>query len=174
MKDGRDKRLVLACRQGDRAAYAQLVERHYRRVFGLCLGITGSVHDAEDIAQEAMVKGYKKIRELRDADQFDSWIIRIAKNLCIDLFRKNERHREAVTERAEQMRRSPGRQLDIKSAIGKLSMETRQPLVMYYFQDRDTQSIASELGISNTGVWRLIRRARMELHELLSGQGESQ
>jgi RNA polymerase sigma-70 factor (ECF subfamily) len=55
-----DENVVRACRQGDSDAYAVLVNRHYRHVFALCLGVLGNIHDAEDIAQDAMLKGLEK------------------------------------------------------------------------------------------------------------------
>ena len=58
MNDRCDMDLVVASRQGDKGAYAVLLERHYRHVFAVCLGILGNLHDAEDIAQDAMLKGF--------------------------------------------------------------------------------------------------------------------
>jgi len=68
-----DENLVAAAAAGDRDARAVLVRRHYERVFIVCLGMLGSVHDAEDIAQEAMLKGFTDIRKLRDPGR-SGWI----------------------------------------------------------------------------------------------------
>ena len=84
MSDFSDDILVAASRRGDKSAYALLVKRHYRHVFAVCLGVLGNVDDAEDISQDAMLKGFLKIRKLCSDEQFDQWILRIAKNLCID------------------------------------------------------------------------------------------
>ena len=59
-----DKELVAACQDGHKAAYEVLVERHYGRVFGLCLGLLSHGHAAEDVAQEAFLKGLEQIAEL--------------------------------------------------------------------------------------------------------------
>ena len=72
-----DESVVRACRQGDNAAYAVLIKRHYRHVFALCLGMLGNVHDAEDVAQEAMLRGFLKIKKLNKAEQFETWILRV-------------------------------------------------------------------------------------------------
>jgi RNA polymerase sigma factor (sigma-70 family) len=85
--------VIRACQNGDKAAYAQVVEKYYRGVFALCLGMLGNVHDAEDATQEAMLKGFLRIRKLKKYDQFERWILQIAKNLCIDFLRRQKRIR---------------------------------------------------------------------------------
>ncbi len=79
MDDRLDETLVCACKQGDTDAYAVLVKRYYRHVFAMCFGVLGNVHDAEDIAQDAMLKGLLKIKKLGRGEQFEAWILRIAK-----------------------------------------------------------------------------------------------
>ena len=91
MNESLDESVVRACRQGDKAAYAVLVKRHYRHVFALCLGVLGNVHDAEDVAQETMLKGFLKIKKLNKGEQFEAWILRIARNLCFDFLRGQKR-----------------------------------------------------------------------------------
>ena len=86
-----DDILVAATIRGDKNAYAVLVERYYRSIFALCLGMLANVHDAEDIAQDAMLQGFLKIRRLRDNKKFDKWILKIAGNLCIDFLRRKKR-----------------------------------------------------------------------------------
>ena len=85
MNESSDENVVRTCQQDDKAAYAVLVKRHYRHVFAMCLGVLGNVHDAEDVAQEAMLKGFLKIKKLDNTEQFEAWILRIARNLCFDL-----------------------------------------------------------------------------------------
>lgn len=69
-------------------AYAELVERHYSKVFQVCLGVLGNVHDAEDVAQDAVIAGFEKIGQLRDGGQFGPWIARIARNLSVNFVRR--------------------------------------------------------------------------------------
>jgi DNA-directed RNA polymerase specialized sigma24 family protein len=81
LNDFSDDILVAAGQRGDKRAYALLVKRHYRYVFGVCLGMLGNIHDAEDIAQDAMLRGFLKIKKLRSSEQFGEWIL----NAGIDL-----------------------------------------------------------------------------------------
>ena len=70
MNELSDKELVAICGRGDKQAYPALVRRYSGRVFGICLGIVGNTHDAEDLAQEALLKGLRQIDSLRDGQQF--------------------------------------------------------------------------------------------------------
>ncbi len=88
----------MASSRGDRSAYAGLVRRHYNHVFLVCLGVLGNVHDAEDVAQEAMLKGFERIRQLRAGAQFGGWVVAIARNLSINQLRKRKTAEKAVSE----------------------------------------------------------------------------
>ncbi len=168
MNDRVDENAIRACRQGDKAAYAELVQRHYRHVFALCLGLLGHVHDAEDVAQETMLKGFASIRHLDKPEQFESWILRIARNLCVDLLRRRKRAKAVVRDRETAPVLASHEDHDLKRALGRLPLELRLPLTMYYFEHRDAGSIAQTLGISPSLVYERIKAARKELHELLT------
>lgn len=101
MDERSDNDLVVASCGGDRTAYAGLVRRHYGHVFLVCLGVLGNVHDAEDVAQDAMIKGFEQIRQLREGDQFAGWIVAIARNLSINHLRKRKTTEKALTGRSE-------------------------------------------------------------------------
>jgi RNA polymerase sigma-70 factor (ECF subfamily) len=169
-----DKDLVTAACRADRAAYAGLVRRHYNHVFLVCLGVLGNVHDAEDAAQEAMLKGFERIRQLREGTQFGGWIVAIARNLSINLLRKR-RAAGTMTEAEEPM--GPGRAQspyeDLRQAVARLPWDLRLPLVMYYFDGQNVKTVAEKLDISTSGVYLKLRTAIKELHDLLTTQGET-
>jgi RNA polymerase sigma-70 factor (ECF subfamily) len=165
---GLDENLVRACRQGDKAAYTTLVKRHYRHVFGLCLGVLGKVHDAEDVAQEAMLKGLLKIRKLDKGEHFEAWILQIAKNLCIDFLRKRRRVKPLASEQLMQAGQRSQENHELEKALRRLPQELRIPLVMHYFDKQNAKIIAEKLNISHSGACHRIRTARKELHKLLT------
>jgi RNA polymerase sigma-70 factor (ECF subfamily) len=169
-----DKDLVTAACRADRAAYAGLVRRHYDHVFLVCLGVLGNVHDAEDAAQEAMIKGFERIRQLREGAQFAGWIVAIARNLSINLLRK--RRAAAKMAEAEELV-GPGRVQspyeDLRQAVARLPWDLRLPLVMYYFDGQNVKTVAEKLDISTSGVYLKLRTAIKELHDLLTKQGET-
>jgi RNA polymerase sigma-70 factor (ECF subfamily) len=171
MPDGRsDADLVLACREGDRPAYGELVERHYRRVVGICLAIMGSGSDAEDAAHNALIRGLEGIAELRDGARFGAWIAQIARNVCLDAQRRTKRDRRLHLEQAErisQARETSSAHDALEHALGQLPAELRSPLVLFHLERRNLKAIGETLSLSPATVHRRLRAARKLLHEIL-------
>jgi len=158
---------------GDSQAYADLVHRHLKRVFAICLSLLGEQADAEDAVQEIFLKGYEKLDSLRDREKFGPWIGQIARNRCRDILRARGRHRQQtlpkilpqmVCDQAEQAPEDFG---DLRDALARLPEEHRQPLLLYYFDGRDTRSVARELGLTQGGACARLHRARRQLRALL-------
>jgi len=155
----------------DNPAYTALVRTHYRHVFALCLGMLANVHDAEDMAQETMLKGLSGLRKLARAEQFESWILRIAKNLCIDLLRRRKRLKTLPVESEPVSAPEDQENHDLEVAIRRLPQELRLPLTLFYFEHRNAGNIARTLNISPSLAYERIRSARKELHRLLTEKG---
>ena len=171
--DGRlEKKLVASCRKGDASAYTGLVNAYCGRVFAICLGMLGNSHDAEDIAQQALLKGFMDINQLRDSEQFGAWIGRIARNLCIDFIRRQKRKRTALFERTALPQSSSKEYPELEGALAKLPEEYRLALMLYYFDGRSTETIAETLAISQAAVHARLSRARKQLRKLLSDKGD--
>jgi RNA polymerase sigma-70 factor (ECF subfamily) len=170
--DGRlEKKLVASCREGDASAYRGLVNAYCGRVFAICLGMLGHREDAEDIAQQVLLKGFTEINRLRDSEQFGAWVGRIAKNLCIDFIRRQKRKRSALVERTALFQSSSKEYPELEGALAKLPQRYRLALVLYYFDGRSTETIAETLAISQAAVRTRISRARKQLRKLLETEG---
>ena len=170
MDEPSDERLVHAAQTADKDAYAALVHRHYKDVFLTCLGVLANTHDAEDVAQDAMLKGFERIRTLRDGSQFGPWITRVAKNLCINLLRRRQSCRKALAEKDAEQTWSPTYDDTLQHAIRQLPQQMRLPLVMYYFDGRDVKAVAQKLGLSPSAVYLRLRTAIRQLHEVMREQ----
>ena len=168
MEESLDDSVVRACQQDNNSAYEVLLKRHYKDVFALCLGILGNLHDAEDVAQEAMLKGFLNIKKLDKHEQFEAWILRIAKNLCLDFLRRKKRIKVHNVKQPMQYHPNAGENHDLQQAIRRMPRELRLPLTMYYFDGKNAKTIAEKLKISHSGACQRIRTARKQLHELLS------
>lgn len=168
MDERGEDELIAACRHGDQDAYGQLMDRHGRRVFAVCLGVLAHAHDAEDAAQEAFVRGFEQIGRLRKREQFGAWITRIARNVSIDTLRRRGRSREILDHQARSNETARENHPDLESAIRRLPLELRLPLVMYYFDGRSADNIAESLGVSRRSAYQRLRQARQELHRLLT------
>jgi RNA polymerase sigma-70 factor (ECF subfamily) len=167
-----DGQLVTASRTGDRGAYAALVRRHGKRVFAICLGILGNVADSEDAAQEALVKGMTQLHTLRDDGQFGGWIARIARNLCLNLLRNKTRRRDLLAAQGTEEATEAPDFSHLHAALARLPEKYRLPLVLFYFDGKDTLKLAQELNMSRAGACTRLSRARRELRRELSKQVE--
>ncbi len=83
--------LVRASRKGDRESFGQIVSAHQGRVCSVAYGITGSVEQSEDLAQEAFVAAWRALADLRELERFPAWVCGIARNLARKALRRRER-----------------------------------------------------------------------------------
>jgi RNA polymerase sigma factor (sigma-70 family) len=167
-----DKNLVDACYTGDKQMYTALVKKYYRHVFLICMGMLGKTSDAEDAAQETMLKGYVEIRKLRDGSKFAQWITRIAKNMCLNVHRKEKNLKKAIAQRAYQEAENPTQNHSLEKAIEKLPSDERLVLLMFYYDGQNVKSVAEKLNISTSNVYLKLRAATNLLHEILERQGD--
>lgn len=93
-----DSVLVQRAQQGDKRAFDLLVTRHYSKVFGQALHIMKSREEAQDVAQLAWIKAWRKLPEFRGDSAFSSWIYRIVSFSALDAIRKRKSRRESVLE----------------------------------------------------------------------------
>src|SRR4051794_27930184 len=96
-----DDALVASVRGGDDAAFEQLYERYQRRVAYYVYGMVRDYGRAEDIAQEVFMSALRRMRQTDRAIAFKPWIYEIAKNACIDQFRRSQRRSEVSFEAAD-------------------------------------------------------------------------
>ena len=166
------------------AAFAELYAAHYRQVRGLCRQLLGSTERAEDAAQESFVRAYRALASHDPAQPFIAWIMRIARNHCLDLLRR--RSREAALFGSEEVEtaaaESPGtdglgaaltaeRAKAVSAAVGKLPERYRVPLALAYYGDQDYDEIANALGITRNHVGVLLCRAKQLLRQSLASEG---
>jgi len=175
MDKSRQRQLVLASARGDKTAYAELIRQYYGAVYGQCLAIVSHPQDAEDIAQDVLLKGYIKIGQLRDPDQFGPWIRKIAQNNARTFLggRKQElEFNEQISEPTLSHDTSQDDCEQLQWAIGKLPAELRTPLVLYYFHGKTLRAVAEQLGASLTDIHRKVRCALAQLYQLMKEQGD--
>ena len=167
-----DEALVEAARSGDKVAYAELARRHLPRIFAICLALLGDRVDAEDAAQEAIVKGLQGIGALRGDGQFPAWLGQIARNHCRDLLRARSR-RPSVPLSDELAANLPAaadatdEYADLRAALDRLPAHLSLPLLLFYFEDKSTTRLAEILGMTQGGLCARLYRARRELRRLL-------
>jgi RNA polymerase sigma factor (sigma-70 family) len=167
LDESSDQILVQQAQTGDGTAYEMLINRHYRKIYAVCLGIVVNPHDAQDLSQETMLAGFVKIGHLRQPERFQYWLIEVAKNLCFDWLRKQKQAQKFIENHPAIPEKTCPTE-DLTEAVSKLPMELRMPLVMYYFDGRNARSISEQLGTSHSSICRRLREAKHCLYEILN------
>ncbi len=97
------RELVERCQQGDELAWESLVRRYQGRILGVAWHYLGHDEDARDLAQEIFVKIYRNLSTCREAERFESWMLRIARNACLDHLRRRKVRPPAQDQPAEEL-----------------------------------------------------------------------
>jgi len=166
------------------AGFAELYVAHYRQVRGLCRQLLGSADRAEDAAQEAFARAYRSLASYDAAQPFAGWVMRIARNYCLDLLRRRSKEVALFGSEAEEAAaaEAPGvdglgaalsqeRAAAVNAAVAKLPERYRVPLALAYYSDADYDDIATTLGITRNHVGVLLCRAKQLLRQSLADTG---
>jgi RNA polymerase sigma-70 factor (ECF subfamily) len=136
--DPSDEALLAAHLRGDPRAFGELVARHERRIYGLCLRILGNREDAEDATQEAFLAALRKASSFRRAAAFSTWLYRIAVNAATDQARRRGRARLALDPEDAGLAVAPGGELGevvasavaVQTALARVPEEFRVAVVL--------------------------------------------
>jgi RNA polymerase sigma factor (sigma-70 family) len=180
--------LVSAVRAGDDHAFEQLYHRYQRRIGAHVYGMVRDHGRAEDITQDVFVSALRRMRENETPIAFKPWLYEIAKNACIDAFRRSSRAEEISYDadggdRLRLVSTGPSPEAavdtrmsldDLRGAFAGLSAAHHQILVMREFEGLSYRQIGERLGMSRPSVestlFRARRRLSEEYEELVSGE----
>jgi RNA polymerase sigma factor (sigma-70 family) len=178
-----DHRLVAAVRRGDDRAFEALYARYHRRIHAYVMGMVKDHGRAEDVTQEVFVSALRRMRETERPIAFKPWIYEIAKNACIDQFRRSRRAEEVSLEADEGLAPSDYGKLvgsdptpdaavvakqdldHLCGAMGGLSDTHHEILVMREFEGMSYREIGERMGMSRPAVESTLFRARRRLTE---------
>jgi RNA polymerase sigma-70 factor (ECF subfamily) len=144
-----DRDLVQKARRGNVEAYNLLVSRWERRVFNYLLRLVAHREDALDLSQEVFLKAYQNLGKLADPSRFAPWLFRIAHNEAFSLLRKQKPDAEIVDQppAAPSSRMLPiETSLAVNSAMGRLSDDQREAVVLKIYQGFKFEEMAEILG----------------------------
>ena len=164
---------------GDKEAFATLVNRYQKRVHAIAWRKINDYHIAEDIAQEAFIQVYEKLSSLRNPKQFDGWLYVIVDRLCIDWIKKNKLDtqslqntpKETLEEAFYMDYESKHREMEtvehyreiVQQLLNKLPESERTVFTLYHLGDMTAKEVSKTLGISVNTVKSKLRRARNRL-----------
>ena len=173
-----DSYLVERCLQGDRSAFAAIVDRYSKQIHSIAYSMTHNHADADDLSQDTFVKAYENLRKFKSGTNFRSWICRIAVNSCIDHLRRGKRFSgTSLEDQADFLPdQNPTPQEDIESgelmeninsAVDSLPKAQRTVVILREIQGLGLKEIAEVMECSESTVrWRL-HYARKKLQKRL-------
>lgn len=180
MTEASDEALVNAFVDGDERAFATLLDRYQRRVFGICYRYFGDVQDAEDAAQDAFMILYRRAGTYRGGSAFSTWMYRVTTNACNDMARKRTRRpRRADTVIEDIPLADPAddtgrviQQMELHEALQQLEPAHRDAVIAHTIEGRPYHEIAEQAGVAVGTIKSRVHRGHAKLAAILSkGEG---
>jgi RNA polymerase sigma-70 factor (ECF subfamily) len=178
-----DRELARLAVAGDGNAFAELYDRHEQRVYGFCMRMLGTPHDAADATQETFVRLLGRLPALEGRDlNFVAYALAAARNACYDMI-EGRRKAEPVAEQPEplgpqegDLARDPERAAllaaareDVQAANAALPPRQREVLALREVELLSYDEIGELMGLNRNAVAQLVSRARIKLRDLLRG-----
>jgi RNA polymerase sigma-70 factor (ECF subfamily) len=169
--------LIERCLAGDQEAWAAIVRQHWRKVFNLAYRFVGQHDEAEDLTQDIFLKIFRALHTFDRRANFQTWLISISRNLCIDHYRSRRKERELLAREIDasllsptSRERSPDGRLEevdarelVRTALRALPPTLREAVVLRDLQEFSYLEIANRLGVPEGTVKSRINRGRLEL-----------
>jgi RNA polymerase sigma-70 factor (ECF subfamily) len=181
-----ETRLAKLARNGDRGAFAELVDLYKDKIYHLAYRMLNNKHEAEDAVQETFLRVYTNLHRYDEQQKFSTWIFRIGTNHCIDRLRKRKHSAYSLDaempdgEGNDYYSMLPGNedtpekqiilsetQLQIRKAIDALPEKYKSVVILRYLQDMSLQEISDVLDMPVTTVKTRVHRGREYLRKRL-------
>jgi RNA polymerase sigma-70 factor, ECF subfamily len=172
-------------RQGDKAAFGQLIEAYQGPVYNLAYRMLNNSGEAEEAAQEAFIRAYTRLDSYNPAHKFSTWMLSITSNYCIDLIRKRRALLLSIDEPlpahpALQSEKSKGpesqmvtneQQEMVQELLQELPEDYRQAVVLRYWYEMSYDEIAEVMNTTVSAIKSRLFRARRLLAEVGMAHG---
>lgn len=169
--------LIASCLGGDQIAWEEIVRQHRRKVFNIAYKFTGRHDEAEDLTQDIFLKIFKSLHTFDRRANFQTWLVSVSRNLCIDHYRSVRKERETIdrdVDAGELTPAAPGQnayqaleQRDrvelLRKAMAELPPSLRTAVMLRDIQELSYQEIADHLQLPEGTVKSRINRGRTEL-----------
>jgi RNA polymerase sigma-70 factor (ECF subfamily) len=169
--------VIQRCLQGDELAWESIVQQYRRKVFNVAYKFVGRHEEAEDLTQDIFIKIFKSLGTFDRRANFQTWLISVSRNLCIDHYRSVRQERQAIDHQIDPNELSPvahepgpiaaieqqDRVLLLREALAALPESLRKAVLMRDIQELTYQEIADKLHLPEGTVKSRIKRGRTEL-----------
>lgn len=171
-----DATLVRGTLAGDRAAFAELYDRKARLIRAICYDATRDLHAAADLTQEVFLRAFARLGTLRETDKFAVWLIGITRQVLHEWHRGRVRRMQSTDDPQHSLTHIPAalpfaaprdELADLRDAIAKLPAAERLALHAFYLEEQDLDRAQASTGLSRSGLYKVLSRARRRLRGLL-------
>lgn len=170
-KDLSDEELVEKIRRENNELYVEIVRRYQQKLYRYLRYLTNRPSEAEDLLQDVFIKAYRNLFGFDTKKNFSSWIYRIAHNEGINFVKKTARKKEVSLENIDFSLESPASSVEdaltkeeirvkVTQCLEDLEAKYREPLVLYYFEDKSYREISDILRIPVKTVGTFIFRGK--------------
>jgi RNA polymerase sigma-70 factor (ECF subfamily) len=180
--------LIEQCLAGDQSAWEQIVRQNWRKVFNVAYKFVGKHDEAEDLTQDIFLKIFRALSTFDRRANFQTWIISISRNLCIDHYRSVRKERQTIARDVDSSDLQPATsergpyqvaehqdlRAQLRQALETLPLTLRTAVVLRDLQELSYQEIADRLGLPEGTVKSRINRGRIELAHQLKRLQENQ
>jgi RNA polymerase sigma-70 factor (ECF subfamily) len=167
-----DKELIQAVMAGEKTAFAELYDRYGPLVRAICYDTTRNLTEAQDLAQDVFMRAYEKLGSLHDPDRFGKWIVGITRFRCREWrrHRSQDQYRHVGLDDAGLAIANPSnddRIERLREMITTLPEKERLALHTFYLQGKSADNAHRIMGLSRSGFYRVLERARKHLEKLM-------
>jgi RNA polymerase sigma-70 factor, ECF subfamily len=180
--------LIEQCLSGDQVAWDTIVRQNWRKVFNVAYKFVGKHDEAEDLTQDIFLKIFKALNTFDRRANFQTWIISISRNLCIDHYRSVRKERQTIAREVDTTELQPASRertpyalaehrdlrAQLKQALETLPSTLRTAVVLRDLQELSYQEIADQLQLPEGTVKSRINRGRLELARQLKRMQDKQ
>ena len=169
----RDQQWIQKVLAGDREAFGHLYDAYAPLIRAICFGRTSNLSDAQDLAQDVFLRAYEKLDRLRDPARFREWLIGIARWRCREWHRQGA-HRAHEPLPTEEPADRHGTSADAEAlqclhrVLAALPERERMTVHLFYLEGLSTEQARCRSGLSRSGFYRVLARARQRLKRLLT------
>ncbi|MBS0623604.1 MAG: RNA polymerase sigma factor [Verrucomicrobia bacterium] len=162
-----EKELIRKSRNGDMAAFEELLLLHRNKIFAHCLQLTKDESAAEDLTQEACLKALHNLPGFKEHAAFGTWLWRIAHNLCLDYLRK-QNHHPTISLEEEKTKAQDVDGSVIQDCLEHLPLKQREVFELFYVQKLSQKEIAKKINVPHGTVRSRLHYAKKKLRKFFS------
>lgn len=159
---------------GDKEAFSRVIIQNKEAMYKTAIVILRNEDDVYDAIQESLIKMYKNIQNLQNAEAFKSWSRKIIVNSCYDIINKNKKvidiNSKLINIYEETREDTYECEDEVVKLLDKLEKDLRLTTVLYYYNELSMKEISDMLKIPEGTVKSRLSRAREKLYEILKNE----